>query len=134
MIGLHENYIPQNVLMDIHNNPFIDYISYEEIFIHERKNFIQAVAHATGFTEDNFTGIEIDLDSLEDTLSSSVTPSGISPLLARKYVTFAAQDCKVAYLHICEGAVQLADGRKNDSTGKLITYLVSDFVKELSQD
>ena len=134
MIGLHENYIPQNVLMDIHNNPFIDYITYEEIFIHERKNFIQAVAHATGFTEDNFTGIEIDLDSLEDTLSSSVTPSGISPLLARKYVTFAAQDCKVAYLHICEGAVQLADGRKNDSTGKLITYLVSDFVKELSQD
>ncbi|MDB5211283.1 MAG: arginase, partial [Sediminibacterium sp.] len=35
----------------------------------------------------------------------------------------------VAYLHICEGATQLADGRTNSSTGKMISYLVSDFVK-----
>jgi formiminoglutamase len=134
MIGLHENYISQNVLMDIHNNPFIDYISYEEIFIHERKNFIQAVAHATGFTEDSYTGIDIDLDCIENVLSSAITPCGISPLLARKFVTFIAQDSKPAYLHICEGATQLADGRKNETTGKLISYLVSDFVKELTQD
>lgn len=134
MVGLHENYISQNVLMDIHNNPFLDYISYEEIFIHERKNFIQAVAHATGFTEDSYTGIEIDLDCIENTLSSDITPSGITPLLARKFVTFTAQDSKPAYLHICEGATQMADGRKNETTGKLISYLVSDFIKELSQD
>ena len=134
MIGLHENYIPQNILMDIHNNPFLDYISYEEIFLHERKNFIQAVAHATGFTEDSYTGIELDLDCVENTLSSAVTPSGITPLMARKYVTFVAQDAKPAYLHICEGATQLADGRKNDTTGKLISYLVSDFIKELTQE
>jgi formiminoglutamase len=133
MIGLHENYITQNVLMDIHNSPFLDYISYEEIFIHERKNFIQAVAHATGFTEDSYTGIEIDLDCVENVLSSALTPSGISPIHARKYVTFAAQDAKVAYLHISEGATQLADGRKNESTGKLISYLVSDFIKESSE-
>ncbi|HEX2682849.1 MAG TPA: formimidoylglutamase [Ferruginibacter sp.] len=134
IVGLHENYITQNVLIDIHNNPFLDYISYEEIFIHERKNFIQAVAHATGFTEDSYTGIEIDLDCIEHTLSSAITPSGITPLQARKFVTFTAQDSKVAYLHISEGATQLSDGRKNDSTGKLISYLVSDFIKELTQD
>jgi formiminoglutamase len=134
IVGLHESYITQNVLMDIHNNPFIDYITYEEIFIHERKNFIQAVAHATGFTEDSYTGIEIDLDCIENTLSSALTPSGITPLLARKFITFTAQDAKVAYLHISEGATQLADGRKNESTGKLISYLVSDFIKELTQD
>lgn len=134
MVGLHENYISQNVLIDIHNNPFLDYISYEEIFIHERKNFIQAVAHATGFTEDTFTGIEIDMDCIEHTLSSAQTPSGLTPLLARKYITFTAQDAKVAYLHICEGATQLSDGRKNELTGKLISYLVSDFIKELTQD
>ena len=134
MVGLHENYISQNVLMDIHNNPFIDYISYEEIFIHERRNFIQAVAHATGFTEDSYTGIDIDLDCVENVLSSAISPSGITPLLARKFVTFAAQDAKVAYLHICEGATQLADGRKNETTGKLISYLVTDFIKEQTQD
>jgi formiminoglutamase len=134
MIGVHENNISQNILMDIHNNPFIDYITFEEIFIHERKNFTQAVAHATGFTEDSFTGIELDLDCIENVLSSAATPSGISPLLARQYVNFAAADVKVAYLHICEGATQLADGKKDDSTGKLISYLVSDFVKAHAQD
>jgi len=120
-------------LMDVHNNPFIDYITYEEIFIHERKNFTQAVAHATGFTEDSYTGIELDLDSIENTLSSALTPSGLTPLQARQYVTFTAQDTKPAYLHICEGATQLVDGKKDDSTGKLISYLVSDFIKANDQ-
>lgn len=134
MVGLHENEVSQNVLMDIHNNPFVDYITYEEIFIHERKNFIQAVAHGTGFTEDGYTGIELDMDSIEQVLSSEITPSGISSLQARQFMNFVATDVKVAYIHICEGAVQLSDGRKNESTGKLISFLVGDFVKAHSQD
>jgi formiminoglutamase len=133
-IGIHENYLPQNVWMDIVNNPFIDFITYEDIFIHEKRNFIQAVAHATGFTEDNLTGIELDLDSIENTLSSASSPMGISALHARQYITFTATNCKPAYLHICEGATQLSDGRRNDNTGKLISYLVSDFVKANNED
>ncbi len=129
VIGVHENYIPQNVWMDLVNNPFFDLITYEDIFIHEKRNFIQAVAHATGFTEDTHTGIELDLDCIEHTLSSAITPCGINKLHARQYLNFAATDCKVAYLHICEGASFLSDGRKSDTTGKLISYLVSDFVK-----
>lgn len=129
IVGLHENHVPQNVLMDIHNNPFIDYVSYEEIFISERKNFIQAIAHATGFTENSYTGIELDLDCVEGVLSSAATPSGISTLQARQYINFAATDAKPAYLHICEGATHLADGRRDDSTGKFISFLVTDFVK-----
>jgi len=129
IIGLHENYLPQNVWMDIVNNPFIDFITYEDIFIHEKRNFIQAVAHATGFTDDNYTGIEIDLDCIQGVLSSAQTPSGISSLNARQFMTFTATDCKPAYVHICEGATQLSDGKKDDSTGKLISYLVSDFIK-----
>lgn len=129
VIGLHENYLPQNVWLDIVNNPFLDFITYEDIFILEKRNFIQAVAHATGFTEENYTGVELDLDCIENTLSSAMTPSGISPLHARQYVTLAARESQVAYLHICEGATRLADGRTNETTGKLISYLVSDFIK-----
>ena len=134
IIGVHENTISQNVLMEVHNNPFIDYITYEEIFIHERKNFMQSVAHATGFTEDSYTGIELDLGCIEQVLSNETMPCGITVLQARQYITFTAQDTKAAYLHICEGAAQLADGRRNETTGKLISYLVSDFIKELSQE
>jgi formiminoglutamase len=133
IVGLHENFLPQNVLLDIHNNPFIDYVSYDEIFISERKNFIQAIAHATGFTENTYTGIELDLDCVENVLSSAASPSGISVLQARQYITFAATDCKAAYLHICEGATQLTDGRRDESTGRLISFLVTDFVKALLQ-
>lgn len=131
VIGLHENTLPQNVWLDIANNPFIDFVSYEDIFIREKRNFIQAVAHATGFTEDTYTGIELDLDVIEDTLSSAETPSGVSVLQARQYISFAATDAKAAYLHICEGACQLADGRKKETTGKLVAYLVADFMKAL---
>jgi len=129
MVGLHENYLPQNVWLDMVNNPFIDFISFEDIFVHEKRTFIQAVSHATGFTEDSLTGIDIDLDGIQNTLSSAMTPVGISPVLARQYVSFAAADTKAAYLHICEGATRLADGRTDATSGKLASYLVSDFVK-----
>ena len=129
MVGLHENAISQNVLMAINSNSSIDYITYEEIFIQERKTFMQAVAHAVRFTEDTCTGIELDLDCIENVLSSAATPTGISALHARQFVTFVAQNANAVYLHICEGATQLADGRTNVTTGKLISYLVTDFIK-----
>lgn len=129
VIGLHENYIPQNSWVDIVNNPFIDCITFEDIFVHEKRTFMQAVSHATGFTEDTMTGVDIDLDSIQNTLSSAMTPVGILAMHARQYVAFAAADTKTAYLHICEGATRLADGRTDATSGKLASYLVSDFVK-----
>ncbi|MEP6595109.1 MAG: formimidoylglutamase [Ginsengibacter sp.] len=129
IIGIHENYIPQNVWVDMVNNPFIDGITYEDIFIHEKRNFLQAIAYATEFTKDSYTGIELDLDSIENILCSASTSSGILPLHARQYLDFVAAHSKVAYVHLCEGATQLSDGRSDINTGKLISYLVSDFIK-----
>ena len=132
IVGLHENYLPQNIWIDIVNNPFIDCITFEDIFVHEKRTFMQAVAHATGFTEDTLTGIDIDLDAVQNTLSSAMTPVGISPAHARQYISFAAADAKPAYLHICEGATRLLDGSTDNTTGKLVSYLVSDFVKGMT--
>ncbi len=132
IVGLHENYLPQNVWVDIVNNPFIDCITFEDIFVHEKRTFMQAVSHATGFTEDTLTGIDIDLDIIQNTLSSAMTPVGITPVHARQYISFTAADSKPAYLHICEGATRLADGRTDATSGKLISYLVSDFIKAFS--
>jgi formiminoglutamase len=129
VVGVQENYLQQNVWLDFVNNPFLDMITYEDIFLHEKRNFIQALAHATAFTEDGYTALELDLDVIEDTLSSAESPVGISPMHARQYINFVAMNSKPAYLHICEGATQLSDGRKCETTGKLISYLVSDFIK-----
>ena len=133
IVGIHENYLQQNVFNDLVSSPFIDFITYEDIFIHERKNFIQAISHATGFTEDNYTGIELDLDSIQHVLSSARTPSGISSLYARQFMNFVGNDSKVAYVHICEGATLLSNGEKDTTTGKLVSYLVSDFLKANQQ-
>ena len=132
VVGLHENYLPQNVWIDMVNNPFIDCITFEDIFVHEKRTFMQAVSHATGFTEDTLTGIDLDLDSIQNTLSSAMTPVGISPMHARQYISFAAADSKPAYLHICEGATRLSEGRTDATSGKLISYLVSDFIKGMA--
>ena len=129
IVCLHENYLPQNVWIDIVNNPFIDCITFEDIFVHEKRTFMQSVSHATGFTEGLLTGIDIDLDSIQNTLSSAMTPIGITPVHARQYISFAAADTRPAYLHICEGATRLSDGRTDATSGKLASYLVSDFVK-----
>lgn len=133
VIGLHENYIQQNVWIDIVNNPFIDCITFEDIFVHEKRTFIQSVAHAAGFTEDTLTGLDIDLDGIQNTLSSAMTPVGIQPIHARQFISFAATDVKPAYLYICEGATRLSDGRTDATSGKLISYLVSDFLKAMHQ-
>ncbi|MEO8819918.1 MAG: formimidoylglutamase [Ginsengibacter sp.] len=129
IIGLHENYLQQNTLDDIINNPFIDFISYEDIFIHEKRDFIQAVAHSISFTDDNFVGIELDLDSIENVLSSAASHCGITTLQARQYLNLTAMESQIAYVHICEGATKLENGEISSSTGKLISYLVTDFIK-----
>ncbi len=129
VVGLHENYLPQNVWMDIVNNPFIDMITYEDIFIHEKRTFRQAVSHAIDFTEDNYTGIELALDTIENILTTAVKPGGITVQHARQYLNLSAAHAKVSYLHICDGAAQLSTGQTNESVGKTISLLVSDFVK-----
>ncbi|MFZ9717929.1 MAG: arginase family protein [Chitinophagaceae bacterium] len=131
VLGVQENFIPQNVWIDIVNNPFIDLITFEDIFIHEKRNFVQAAAHAAEFTEDNYTGIELDLDAISNVLSSAMTPSGISSLHARQYVNMMAAYAKPAYFHICEGAAALSDGRTDAATGKLIALLACDFMKAM---
>ena len=129
ILGLHENYNSGSMLNELDENEQIDYVTFEDIFVHDKRTFMQAVSHATGFTEDTLTGIDIDLDGIQNTLSSAMTPVGITPVHARQYVSFAAADSKVAYLHICEGATRLNDGRTDTTSGKLASYLVSDFVK-----
>lgn len=129
VVAVHENNISQNVWMDLVNNPFMDIITYEDIFLHEKRNFIQALAHATGFTEDNYTGIELDMGAIADVLSTDGSPAGISFLQARQYMNFTALDTKAAYLHIAEGASKLSNGRFDEEAGMRIAYLVSDFIK-----
>jgi formiminoglutamase len=89
IIGLHENYNPQSMLDDLYSNTCIQYVFFEDIFLHEKLSFSQAIAQAFGFTDDDYTGVELDLDALSHVPASAATPVGISGIHARKYMSFA---------------------------------------------
>jgi formiminoglutamase len=129
IVGLHENYNSQNILDEITKNPAIQFSFWEDIFLRENLTFKEAIQQAIAFTKDAPTGIELDLDCIENVLSSAMTPCGISTTHARQYLYQTAVSANIAYLHICEGASRLATGQESFTTGKLIAYLVSDFIK-----
>lgn len=129
IVGLHENYNSQIIIDEISANPDIDFSFFEAIFIQEKINFKESIFQAINFTKNTFTGIELDLDAIENTLSSAMSPAGISVLQARQYLYLTAQNCQISYLHIAEGATILENGLSNFQPAKLVSYLVSDFIK-----
>ncbi len=126
VIGLHENLLPQNSWLDIANNPFCDFVTYEDIFIHGKQSFVEAVHHAINFTSDDFCGIELDLGAIQNAGNSTI---GISALHARQFIHLATSNAKPAYLLLSETYNRVADKYDTDAVGKLMSYLVSDFVK-----
>ncbi len=134
VVAPQENYLQQSVMNSFLYDQRLDFISYEDIFLQDKYTFEQAVAHAITFTKHSYCGVELDLDIIEKTLSSAYTPSGISTMLARKYLIQMARYAQPAYLHICEGIAQHPDGRISKDIGKLISFMVTDFVKELIID
>jgi formiminoglutamase len=130
IVGLHANYNSFNVLSELKKHQKkIQYSLLEDIFIHERIGYKQAVKAAVTFSSSNFFGVELDMDAIENIPSSAKTSSGISANQARQYVSLAAQNKKVAYLHITEAAPVLSHIKADNKTGKLIAYLLTDFMK-----
>jgi formiminoglutamase len=129
IVGLHENYMSQTMLSNLKKNKNIQIHFYEDIIISKKITFEKATESILSFTKNTYTGIEIDLDAIENVLTSAISPSGFTSTQARQFIHQAASKSKVAYLHICEGAAELDNGLKFTNTGKLIAYLVNDFVK-----
>lgn len=125
VVGIQESCLQQNVWMDIVNNPFTDCITFEDIFIRNKRSFIQAVEHAIDFTDDTHVGIELDMNILQQVEGIN----GITAMHARQYLNLCGRGAKVAYLHIAEGAGREA----TRSVGQLTAYLVSDFVKSVEE-
>ena len=130
IFGLHENYVSKNVLQNIRKlENRVQYTTYDEISIRAEKDFDAEMQNALRFVNSDAFGIEIDLDAIPDVASSTMTYSGFSVAKARKFVYFFAKNKNAAYLHICEGAPDLGDEKNKHLIGKLIGYLVTDFVK-----
>jgi formiminoglutamase len=130
VFGLHESYTSK-IVLDIMKkiDDRVRYNTYDEVKIRKQKNFDQELYQALNFIKNDSFGIEIDLDALPNIASSAMTMSGYSVEEVRLFVSYFADNSNAAYLHICEGAPDLGEEKNNHLIGKLIGYLVTDFIK-----
>jgi len=120
MYGLHQNYNNEAILKQIDTDPKLKAIFFEDILAGvDFNNFVNEIGPVAG--------LEIDLDCIQNVLSSAETPSGFAVNDIRKLILTSAK--KFSYLHLSEGATRMLDGRVSKLTSKLVAYLVSDFVK-----
>jgi formiminoglutamase len=130
IFGLHENHTSKSVLDIIKKLEHrVRYNTYDCINVRKQKDFYQEMIEAHEFINNDFYGIEIDLDAIPNIASSAMTLSGFSIEELRCFITFFAQHKNATYIHICEGAPDLDNGKNNHLIGKLIGYLVTDFIK-----
>jgi formiminoglutamase len=131
IFGLHENYTSKKVLklLKKREDDRIRYNTYEEINIRREKDLTAELQQAFEYVSDKAFGIEIDLDAIPGIASSAMTISGFSVEELRRFLYYFGQSENVAYLHICEGAPDLAEEKNAHLIGKLIGYLVTDFLK-----
>ncbi len=125
VLGLHQSYNSESMLQDLEKNGvdftfFEDYIDDKELFYRDLFKF-----------EDKQIGLEIDMDTIKQMPSSAYTPSGFSVEEMRRAIRFLSSSSDVVYLHLPEAAPQ--NEREATFVGKVITYLVTDFIKKYSK-
>lgn len=133
ILGLHENYNSQNMLDEMAKHKGIRYYFWEDIYLRKKITFEDALNDFIQLNQNKACGIELDMDSIEGVLSSAMTPSGFTTTESRYYAFKSGHNLHPAYFHICEAATELETGLKSKSTGKLLSYLVSDFVKGITE-
>jgi len=131
IVALHENYNSQEMI-DRMELDLVDFSTYEDIFLREEIDYLDAVNISLTFVGAAPFGVELDCDAIENFPSSAQSPSGISTLQARQYVHHAARLPNASYLHLPEAAPSLLEG-SGPQVGKMLSYLVSDFIKAKTQ-
>ncbi len=131
IVGLHEGYNSEAMYQQL-NDKQVHFSTFESIFIREEISLSAAVSEALAKVNQSAYGVELDLDAVENIASSAQTPSGVSVSDARKYLHLSANHANAAYLHLCEAAPALSP--RPDQVGKLLAYLVTDFIKSKNSE
>ncbi|MDO5971200.1 formimidoylglutamase [Flavivirga aquimarina] len=126
IFGLHENYTSDKLFKTLNKLKSIKYNTFESLEIRKELEFKEELKRALNHISEAPFGIEIDCDAIENIPSSAMTPSGFSVNKTRRFLNFFAKQDNACYLHICEAA---PNKKSRTMVGKLITYLITDFIK-----
>jgi formiminoglutamase len=126
IFGLHENYTSERLYKTLKKIKPVKYNTYEALEVRNELDFYTELDTALNHILNKKFGIEIDCDAIENIPSSAISPSGFSVKQARQFVNHFSKHENAAYLHICEAA---PTKKTETKVGKLITYLITDFIK-----
>lgn len=128
--GLHENYTSRSVfnMLEKHRQ-HIQYITFEDILIRQKRSFLYYLNQALSYVKERSFGVEMDCRAIANIPTGAMTPSGFSTNHARRFASFMGTHKNAAYLHICEAAPDPDNEAEMQQTGKLIAYLITDFIK-----
>jgi formiminoglutamase len=127
IFGLHEDNISDDVLKIIRANETIDYSSFESIVVRKSLKFRTALKKASEHVNTKPYGIEIDCSAIQNIPSIDQSPSGFGVNKTRTFVDHFGKHENVTYLHISEAAPHNLE--TETTVGKLITYLITDFIR-----
>lgn len=133
LLGLHEAYNNTHILQLLEDTKQHHAIFFEDIFMRNKIDWESAIAQSVAYVKEQAFGVELDMDAVTNTLSSAMTPMGVDPRMAYRYLYLAGQESQSAYLHIAEAVAARADGLKQATIGKLLSYLVQAFIKGKSE-
>ncbi len=124
IFGLQKYFINTYIEQLISSDYRIRAVYFDDLLLSEAmpsESFKKATASLNGSW-----GLELDVDSIAGFLSSAVSPSGFKLEEVRKMLLQSTR--RWCYFHVCEGAVQLSDGREDPLTAKGIALILSDFM------
>ncbi|SMO74655.1 formiminoglutamase [Saccharicrinis carchari] len=129
MLGLHEAYNSDYCTNELRTNPDFLPLFFEDVFLRKKESWENAQQRAIDFVSDELFGVELDVDSVQNMLSSAWSPVGISARESLNYLYYCGKNKGAAYLHLAEAIYKRSDGQEDRLVGKLLSYMVQAFCK-----
>ncbi len=129
IFGLQKSYAPEYMLNALEAHPKIRVQYLDDLQWNSPSVFREAVQAALNSTHALPLGIEMDLDAIENVLSSASSPVGFSVSQALQFIREVKAAPNLSYIHLCEAAAELYDGRAYPSAGKLLAEMVAEFMR-----
>lgn len=128
LIAWQEAYNHPKIMQELENQGHLLF-SYEDLFMRKSISETAIFKQLLDFQNKEKYGLELDVDTIENALSSAMTPMGITAQQAYHWVYKFAKHKNVLYFHLPEGVLQRKDGLEDKTIGKLLSFLVQAFIK-----
>lgn len=129
VFGLQKSYVTECMLQDFVTNPKIQVQYFDDLVLASQPEFKEGIQEAMNHTSSMPLGIEMDLDVVENVLSSSSSPIGFTVQQTLQFIHEVKKSPNLTYIHLCEGAEKLTDGRIYPAIGKLLAEMVTEFLR-----